>query len=389
MTERTERTEGCSVPPWRAISSLSVFSVFSVFSVLSAFSSLHAQAVRVSGRVLTADSVPVPGTRVVLHQVGQRKQGPIDSIRADRRGRFSFGLPPDTSAFYLASARYAGIEYFSSPLPTNPATPDSGARIVVYDTSSAAPVTLETRHLVVTRPGEDGSRGILDLIILRNSSHLTRIAPDTLRPSWSVPLPRGTEGLEVSEGDVSPDAVARRGDSLMITAPLAPGQRELTIQYRVPSGRRVLELPISGRGVTVNVLIEEREVKLVSAGLALADSQVIQGRSFRRWTGTLSAGIIRIILPSAGQAPSRLLAALVAAFGLGLAGAGWYLYSQRLKQPAPVPNANLVDAIAALDARYQGREAETPAEEWSSYQRERARLKADLQSSLAAGGGNR
>jgi hypothetical protein len=362
-------------------------SIFSVLSVLSVFSvPIPAQTLRISGRVITADSIPVPGIRVVLHEVGRRRQGAIDSTRADRQGRFGFALRPDTSAFYLASARYSGIEYFSPPFPTNPGKADTGARVIVYDTSSAAPVALETRHLVLTRPGEDGSRGVLDLIILRNSSRLTRIAPDTLRPSWSVALPSGTQGLEVAEGDLSPDAVSRRGDSLFITAPLAPGQRELTVQYQVPSGRRILELPVDGERVTVNILVEERDVKLVAGGLALADSQVIQGRSFRRWSGTLSPGIIRIILPSLRQAPSWLLAALVAALGLGLAGAGWYLYAHRPEHPARP--ADLVDAIAALDARYQGREAETPADEWSLYQQERARLKAGLQSSLAAQGGN-
>jgi hypothetical protein len=367
---------------------LAAFSVlFSCLPIGSVLPVVSAQT-RISGRVLTADSVPVAGSRVVLHEVGQRKQGPIDSVQADRLGRFSFILGPDTSAFYLASTRYSGIEYFSSPLPTNPAKASGPARIVVYDTSSTAPVALQTRHLVVTRPGEDGSRGILDLIILRNSSHRTRIAPDTLTPSWSVPLARGTRGLEVSEGDLSPDAVSRRGDSLLITAPLAPGERELTVQYQVPAGRRTVELPVSGPGVALNVLLEERDAKLVAPGLALADSQVIQGRSFRRWSGKLSQGVVRIILPTRGPAPGWLLASLVAAFGLGLAGAGWYLYTHRPARSL-VPAADLVSAIAALDARYQGREAETSAAEWSSYREKRARLKAELQSSLAAGEASR
>jgi hypothetical protein len=310
-------------------------------------------------------------------------------VRADRRGRFSFAFRPDTSAFYLLSAPYAGIEYFSAPVPTNPQRPDTGIRIVVYDTSSSAPVALEARHLVLTRPGEDGSRGVLDLIILRNSGQLTRVAPDTLRPSWSTLLPPGTIGLEAAEG-VSPDAVGRRGDSLIVTAPIAPGEKQLAIQYQVPAGRRSLELPLQHPGVTVNVLTEEPDVRVIGRGITLADSQVIEGRSFRRWTGVVPvAGFIRLILPGSGGTPAWVLPALVVGLGLSLVGAGWYLFTRR-GQSAPRPRPDeLVDAIAALDARYLDREGETPAQEWSSYRDERARLKAELESSLAARGWSR
>jgi hypothetical protein len=46
----------------------------------------------------------------------------------------------------------------------------------------------------------------------------------------------------------------------------------------------------------------------------------------------------------------------------------------------------LLDVLAALDARYAGREAETAADEWQAYAAERARLKAELERGLAASG---
>jgi hypothetical protein len=339
----------------------------------------------VTGRVLTADSTPVRGARLVLHQIGRKNQGPIDSARSDSRGRFRFAFRPDTSAFYLVSGRYAGIEYFSAPLATNPARADTGIRIVVFDTSSAAPVALEARHFVLTRPDSDGARSVLDLILLRNTGRLTRVARDTASPSWIVPLPHGTSGLQVGEGDFSADAVSRSGDSLILTAPLAPGEKQLAIQYQVQPGRRIVELPLDYPGLTVNVLAEERDVRVVGRGVALADSQVIQGRSFRRWTGHPPAGVVRLLLPGPRGAPPWLLPALVVGLGLGLAGVGWLLFTRRAQPMPEVLPGDLVDAIAALDARYLGRESETPPEEWSLYQVERARLKADLHTSLAAG----
>jgi hypothetical protein len=249
----------------------------------------------------------------------------MDSTRSDRRGRFDFSYRPDTASFYLASARYSGIEYFSAPLPTNPAHADTGLRIIVYDTSSTAPVELEARHLVLTRPGEDGSRSLLDLIILRNTGRLTRVAPDTGKGTWSVPLPVGTVGLQVRESDISSEALTRAGNSLTIGAALAPGEKQLTLEYQVPAGRESVELAIARAGLPLNVLVEEPGARVVGRGMLPADSQVIQNRSFRRWTGTVTAaGPLRILLPGGRSTPSWLLPALVGGLALALAGAGWY-----------------------------------------------------------------
>jgi hypothetical protein len=362
--------------------------IFSVLSVLSVFSvaALSAQTVRATGRVLRADSTPASGGRVVLHRVGRDTQGPIDSTRSDGRGRFHFTFRPDTSAFYLLSAEYAGIEYFSQPVPTNPERPDTGIRILVYDTSSTTPIALEARHLVVMRPGQDGSRSVLDLMVLRNDSRLTRTASDTTHPTWSAPLPPGTIGLDLSESDFSRDAVGRRGDSVIVVAPFAPGEKQLTVQYLIPSGRAVVELPFGRPRAAINILTEETGVRVTGSGVAPTDHQVLQGRSFRRWTGVAQrGGVVRIALPGTDRTPTWLLAVLVGTLTLVLAGAGWRLLATR-GVPAAPRTEQLIDAIAALDVRYAGREGETPVDEWSSYLTERARIKAQLEASLAAGG---
>ncbi len=184
------------------------------------------------------DTSRVPGVRIVLHQVGRRLQGPVDSTFSDARGRFRIRFRPDTSALYLLSARYGGIEYFSPPVHTNPERPDTAMQLVVYDTSTTAPVSVAARHIVVPRPGEDGSRSVLDLIVLRNDGLRARVAPDSLHPSWSGLLPAGSVGLELGESDLSPDAVSRRGDTALVVAPIAPGEKQLALQYLLPRGLR-------------------------------------------------------------------------------------------------------------------------------------------------------
>jgi len=371
------------------LTALIALTILPFFPALPALPTLSAQTVRATGQVLSVDSTAVRGVRVLLHRVGQETQGPIDSTRSDGGGRFHFTFRPDTSAFYLLSAEHAGIEYFSQPVSTNPERPDTGIRILVFDTSSTTPISLEARHLVITRPGEDGSRSVLDLMVLRNDSRLTRTTSDTTHPTWSAPLPPGTIGLDVSESDFSRDALARRGDSVIVVAPFAPGEKQLTVQYLIPSGRTAVELPFGRPGAAINVLAEETGVRVTGSGVALADSQVLQGRSFRRWTGVAQpGGVVRIVLPGTGRTPTWLLAVLVGTLTLVLAGAGWRLLAKR-SVPATPRTGELIEAIAALDVRYAGREGETPVDEWSSYITERAWIKAQLEASLAAGGQSR
>ncbi|HKU60618.1 MAG TPA: hypothetical protein VJQ44_05320, partial [Gemmatimonadales bacterium] len=279
----------------------------------------QARAAGVVVRAEASDSVPVPGVRVVLHRVGQMEQGPIDSTAADGAGRFRFRFRADSGAVYLLSARFRDIEYFSTPVHLG-ARPDTAIRLVVYDTSSRTPVTLAARHLVVPRPDESGTREILDLVILRNAGDRTRVAPDSLGTTWLGTVPSGSEGLDVGESDVSPDAVVRRGDSLLVSGPIAPGEKQLVLQYRMPARERKLELAIPS-GARVNVLVEEAGSR-VTGPVAVADSQELQGRSFRRWTGVpAAAGRITILLPEPPGAGQRWLAPLVGLLAVGLAGA--------------------------------------------------------------------
>ncbi|TFG48959.1 MAG: hypothetical protein E4H38_05650, partial [Gemmatimonadales bacterium] len=68
-------------------------------------------------RVTAGDTTPVTRIQVVVHEVGHARQGPVDSLLTDDRGGFRFTLRADTGSVILVSARYAGIEYFSDPVP--------------------------------------------------------------------------------------------------------------------------------------------------------------------------------------------------------------------------------------------------------------------------------
>ena len=351
-----------------------------------------------AGRIVlprAKDTVSVPGARVVLHRIGRDLQGPLESMLADAAGRFRFRFRADTSALYLLSARYGDVEYFSPPVHTNPARPDTAVRLVVYDTSSAAPISVEARHIVVPRAGPDGSRSVLDLIVLANAGRFARVSPDSSRPSWRLLLPAGTGDMQVGEGDLSPDAIVREADTVKVLAPLAPGQKQVSLEYRVMPTRGTIAFAVGPAGAPVNLLVEERDARVSGGTLALADSQVIEGRHFRRWTGHVPAGgsVTVAFKGGSGGATRRTLVALVVPVAVALGLAGWRLLrrprdARRTLSPDASPDA-LLDAIAVLDARYQGREPDTPADEWSQYETERAELKARLERALASGEASR
>ena len=341
------------------------------------------QSISVAGRVVRVgpDTVAAPGVRLVLHRVGRSSQGPMDSVVSDGSGRFRLRFTSDTTFLYLLSASYAGIEYFSSPINTNPAIPDTAMVVAVFDTSSTQPVDQVARYLVIRRAAENGSRSVLDLIVLANPGSTTRLSGDTVRPAWQGRVPRGIGPIRVGEADLSADAITFRGDTIMVFAPIAPGEKQIALEYAIRPGTP-LELTFSQDSVSTNVLVQDAGARVFGAEMMAMDSQVIEGERFDRWVGAPHPGETITVRfdGTAGRLPGWVLPAMV-----GLVGAGLLVAVLR-RQPArrTVSLETLTDRIAELEAKYGGREAEVSPEEWTQYREERDRLRAELAAHLAS-----
>jgi hypothetical protein len=178
---------------------------------------------------------------------------------------------------------------------------------------------------------------------------------------------------------------------VIVSAPISPGEKQLAFQYHLPGGRQAIELPVGAEPVALNVLLEETGASATGPGLIQSDSQAIEGRSFRRWMGDVRGNtVIRIALPGAGGSSTAVIAALVAVLALALLLAAWRLLPYRSAAAAAAGAGErrddadlLLNQIAALDARYQDREAELPAEEWADYLRRREALKTAAAAALA------
>jgi hypothetical protein len=311
---------------------------------------MHGVVRRLAGR----DSLAEANVRVVLHKVGQTIQGPIDSLVADAAGKFSFKFTPDTSAIYLVSSRHAGIEYFSTPVPLAPGA-DSLVTVLTYDTTSTGRLTLDFRNLVVNRGSDDGARRVLELLIVKNAGDRTVVGRDSLQSTWGMPLPKGAIAFQPGPGDFSPEAIQLRNDSVVVFAPISPGDKQIILEYTLPAAEGALKLPLSPAS-TVNLLIEDRNAKLSGAPLAAADSDRIQGKVYQRFSGTIaSAAVLTLDVPNPRAAAKQLVWWLVGALGLTLAvGTALLLKPQAAAAPVRMVGrrqsaTDLVDAIARID----------------------------------------
>ena len=353
---------------------------------------LAGRALRVT---LGGDSVPLAGAWIVGHHVDPQRQGPVDSVRSDAAGRFHLVVPrPDTGGLYIVSTRYRDIGYFGEPLPAGAGARAAAQLLVVYDTSAQGPaLTVVLRHLVLTRPETDGSHRVLDIFEVHNPGTTTRVAADSNGATWRARLPSGIVDFVVGESDISPTAVRREGDEMLIGAPFPPGDKQVLATYALPRGVREVRIPVDQPTARFDLLVEDETSSASGAGVQAGPPLEIEGRRFRRFGAERLAGgaVVTLRLVPGSDPGRRFTWLIVVAAGLAL-GAGLFLLLSRRRMaapaaPAPRPEGaeSLAAQIAALDERFEGRESETEPDEWARYRARRAELKDRLRDALARG----
>jgi hypothetical protein len=292
----------------------------------------HAQQLTVTGRLLRGgpDGTPLAGHWAVLHRVGATAGGPVDSVRTDAAGRYTLRLEAvDSSALYLVSADYAGLGYFSAPVPVDLGPRSEVEPLLVYDTTSAGPpIVLHRRLVTIGLPAENGAREVLELLELRNPGSRTRVAPDSTRAVWGGPLPAAALQFRVGESDMSPGAVLRVGDRVAVFAPLSPERvHQLTYQYYLPGALRSVALPLDGPVTEFNLLVEDTAAAVTGTDLVVLGTRPIEGRRFAafRADSVAPGTVVTVAFSATPFRVDRLVpwiagaAALVLAWGLVVA----------------------------------------------------------------------
>ncbi len=280
---------------------------------------------------------------------------------------------PDTGAAYLVSARWAGVEHFAPPLGSGD---DASIVLMVADTSTSAPVGIAARHVVVSGPASDGARTVVDLVIVSNTGTLARVRAGDEIPSWSMLLPTDVVNVRVADSDFSPTAFDQHGDTLMLFAPIPPGQREIFIDYQLAPGVRSLEIPVDPSTVAFTLMSEE---SLGVETMVQRGDTTVNGRDFHRWSASREVPPNVVVRFPLVWAPRWLVGALAAGLVVGLLLVSWRATRRRTPDRAPRHGVDeLLERLARLDAAHAGDSAQAAGPAWESYLKERARLKAAL-----------
>jgi hypothetical protein len=367
----------------------------------------------VSGRVVrpgARDMVPTPGVWVTLHRVGPDSSGPLDSMRTRQDGGYSFRYRQSggSQAVYFVSVSYHGIAYFSAPLREARVT-GADAEVTVFDTtSSPIPLNVRGRHIVVSSPGVDGLREIVEVYEISNDTTLTRISPDDAHPTWSTIIPADAKDFELAQADISPSSVQADSGRVSSVAPFAPGLKQISFAYRLPESAFPLDIPLSDSVPVLEVLLEEPAAKVSGARLTQVAPAALEGRTFNRFLAQDAPrnAVFTIVAPAAGAPPldRRYQAVLLAIIAILMLGALAMAFSRRRVVARPYGGAvgfaatgerllpaqadgaeaaRLARAIAELDAEHE-RDGSRGAAADAAYRAQRDDLKRALAAELDA-----
>jgi len=299
---------------------------------------LSAQAVTVRGRVLLGgrDSVPLPGTWAVLHRVTREAGGPVDSVRTDAAGRYRIRVPrphaaADSGAVYVVSTWYDSLAYFSLPLNVVGRPAVEVEDLLVYPTTRhTPPIRLARRLVTIARPATDGTRDVLEILELENTGLTTRITDDTLVPTWAGAIPSAAVQFQAGQGDISAEAMMRRGDRVLVLGPIPPGHRkQLSYGYVPPpgggggGGGGGVALPIDQPTKELNLLVEDTAAVVAAPKIESLGVQEIEQRRFAAYrAGPLAAGDrVTIGLPRGAFRAQTLLPYVIGLFAAAMVGA--------------------------------------------------------------------
>ncbi len=308
-------------------------------SVVGAVRHVYGRVVHPVGQALA----PVGGQRVTLHRVGSDTAGPIDSVftRADGNYSFLYRTRGAQDAVYFASSTYDGIAYLSQPLSAAVVRGDE-AEIIVYDTTSRAiPLRVRGRHLVVSSPAPTGRRSIVEVFELSNDTSVTVVSPGagTDRPTWSLPLPPGAQGVQVGQGDISADAVSVQGNRLAVFAPFAPGLKQMSFSYSLPPASFPLTRALRAGAIVFEVLLEEAGARATGMPFRPEAPVTVEGRMFRRFIAqdVPPGAVLRVNVPVVfANGRTLYIAVVTTALGAVMLGALALAFQRRASNPSPL-----------------------------------------------------
>lgn len=231
--------------------------------------------------------IPVTGVWVTLHRVGTDHAAPLDSVRVDNSGHYSFDFKRtgEPGAIYFVSSMYGGVAYFTPPLQHSTVTGEE-AEIAVFDTTSGpVPISIRGHHVIVSAVDVNAERSVTEVFELANDTSVTRVMSSSGNPVWSTTLPRGAKSFQVTQGDVPASAIKFENGKAQIFAPIAPGLKQIAVTYSLPAESFPMNVPVVKETQIFEVLIEEEKGTVTAPKIKEVAPVALEKRNFRRFMG--------------------------------------------------------------------------------------------------------
>lgn len=157
------------------------------------------------------------------------------TTQTDADGRFVFtNLDTTLTTRYLATTRYADVEYYSNVLAfTSDATPLSTTISVYESTDNPNVVKILETHLIVDVQAP--WLVVQQIIVLENTSDRVYVNRASVPHPPTLLLPIPVQAIDVQFDDRTVDQTTLRGDGVLTyTLPIGPGKDQIVFEYAVP-----------------------------------------------------------------------------------------------------------------------------------------------------------
>jgi hypothetical protein len=309
-------------------------------------------------------------------------------LAADGSFRFE-GLTPDEGEAFVARVVYRDVTYLSKFGAFEPGQQELALPVTIYEITEGPAAVLVTRLHVFVNRTEDHLE-IAEYYRVGNTGDRTYVGiedPETgRRTTLHLTLPEGATTLQFDDAGLG-ERFLERESGFADTYPILPGDAtvEVFFSYELPyregqQVERVFDVPVD----SIVLVIPEGEGTLEGKGLTPAgvlDTQM--GPTLSYTAGPLAAGeSLAFSMASRAAEGWRSNEAGESAIGLvSLVAAivvAYLLWRSPAQVPIPAQARPLVEAIAALDARFEARQVEE-----GTYHRERSALKQRVRALLA------
>ena len=242
----------------------------------------------IRGTVLdqTPPAHPVAEQRVRLEIVERGSTATRDTT-TDPRGRFSFPrLPLGGIRAFLVQVQYGGIPYTVRAVLT-PAVPVRAVQLSVFEPTNDRSTVRGTLAFAVVEPG----RGTLRVSVIQRLENATDRAvvvtsedPLVFPLPLVSPIPRGPQPVEFVGGWHDPQITH---GAIADTIPVLPGTMQVaySVGFAPRSRTATLSWVLPYGATDVEVLVEDRGIRVFDAPLRANGTVTERGRRYTRWSG--------------------------------------------------------------------------------------------------------